>query len=187
MTLVNYKCRICKKKLKKNFCDLGSTPLANSFLKNRKLIKKEKSYPLKVYFCKNCNLPQLPEHVLAKNIFSKYDYFSSYSKSWIEHSKNYVNEIIKDLNLTNKDNICEIASNDGYLLKFFKQKGFNVLGIEPAKNIADLAIKKKIRTVKNFFNYENAKMIKKKYYSQDLIICNNVYAWSPLNPFAFCL
>jgi len=69
-----YKCRICKKKIKNFFCDLGSTPLANSFLKNKYYIKKEKNYPLKVYYCKNCYLPQLPEHVIAKNIFSRYDY-----------------------------------------------------------------------------------------------------------------
>ena len=134
MSLKEFKCRVCKKKLKDYLCDLGHSPLANSFLKNKTLIKKEKYYPLKVYYCKKCFLPQLPEFVLAKKIFQKYDYFSSYSKSWLEHSKKYVNEIIKDIKLSKKDKICEIASNDGYLLQFFKKKGFDVLGIEPAKN-----------------------------------------------------
>ena len=179
MAISNYRCRVCDEKLNDHFCDLGSTPLANSFISNKKLINNEKNYPLKVYFCKKCYLPQLPEHVFAKNIFSNYDYFSSYSNSWIEHSKNYVNEIIKDLNLSKKNNVCEIASNDGYLLQFFKQKGFKVLGIEPAKNVANKAIKKKINTLKIFFNYENAKKIKKKYDLQDLIICNNVFAHVP--------
>ena len=179
MTIRNYRCRVCNKKISDYFCDLGPTPLANSFITNKKLFNKEKNYPLKVYFCKKCYLPQLPEHVFAKNIFSNYDYFSSYSKSWINHSKNYVNEIIKDLNLNKENNICEIASNDGYLLQFFKQKGFKVLGVEPAKNVANKAIKKKINTLKIFFNYKNANKIKKKYGLQDLIICNNVYAHVP--------
>ncbi|MDC1485885.1 methyltransferase domain-containing protein, partial [Pelagibacteraceae bacterium] len=179
MNINGYKCRVCKKKIKNYFCDLGSTPLANSFINNKKLINKEKNYPLKVYFCKKCFLPQIPEHVFAKNIFSNYDYFSSYSKSWIEHSKKYVNETIKDLGLNKKNNICEIASNDGYLLQFFKQKGFEVLGVEPATNIADEAIKKNINTLKIFFNFESAKRIKKKYGLQDLIICNNVFAHVP--------
>jgi 2-polyprenyl-3-methyl-5-hydroxy-6-metoxy-1,4-benzoquinol methylase len=179
MTISNYRCRVCNKKINDYFCDLGSTPLANSFIDNKKLINKEKNFPLKVYFCKKCYLPQLPEHVFAKNIFSDYDYFSSYSKSWIKHSKNYVNEIIKDLNLNKENNICEIASNDGYLLQFFKQKGFKVLGVEPAKNVANKAIKKKINTLKIFFNYKNANRIKKKYGLQDLIICNNVFAHVP--------
>jgi hypothetical protein len=175
----SYKCRVCKKIIKDYFCDLGYTPLANSFLRNKRSIKSEKKYPLKVYYCKNCYLPQLPEHVKAKNIFSKYDYFSSYSESWIKHSKSFVEKIIKK-NILNKNNkICEVASNDGYLLQFFKKKGYEVLGIEPASNVADVAIKKKIPTVKFFFGYKVAKKIKKTYGSQDLIICNNVYAHVP--------
>ena len=179
MSLKKFKCRVCKKKLKDYLCDLGLSPLANSFLKNKTLIKKEKYYPLKVYYCKKCFLPQLPEFVLAKNIFQKYDYFSSYSKSWLEHSKKYVNEIIKDIKLSKKDKICEIASNDGYLLQFFKKKGFDVLGIEPAKNIAAVSVKKKIKTLNYFFNFNNSKKIKKKFGRQNLIICNNVYAHVP--------
>jgi len=174
-----YKCRICKKKIKNFFCDLGSTPLANSFLKNKYYIKKEKNYPLKVYYCKNCYLPQLPEHVIAKNIFSRYDYFSSYSKTWIEHSKNFVDKFLKKNILDKSKKICEIASNDGYLLQFFKNKGYDVLGVEPAINVADVAIKKKIPTLKLFFGYKTAKKIKKNFGAQDLIICNNVYAHVP--------
>ena len=93
MSLKKFKCRVCKKKLKDYLCDLGLSPLANSFLKNKTLIKKEKYYPLKVYYCKKCFLPQLPKYVAPKNIFQNYDYFSSYSKSWVEHSKKYVDEV----------------------------------------------------------------------------------------------
>jgi 2-polyprenyl-3-methyl-5-hydroxy-6-metoxy-1,4-benzoquinol methylase len=174
-----YKCRVCKKKIKDFFCDLGSTPLANSFLKNKNYIKKEKNHPLKVYYCKKCYLPQLPEHIKAENIFSTYDYFSSYSKTWIEHSKNFVNKFLKKYNLDKSKKICEIASNDGYLLQFFKNKGYDVLGIEPATNVADAAIKKKIPTLKLFFGQKTAKKIKKIFGLQDLIICNNVYAHVP--------
>ena len=178
-TLDTCKCRICKRNISNYFCDLGFTPLANSYLKNELSIKKERSYPLKVFYCKSCYLPQLPEHVLVKNIFSNYDYFSSFSKSWIEHSKKFVDKIIKQYALNKNDKICEVASNDGYLLQFFKKKGFEILGIEPAVNIANIAIKKKIPTVKSFFNYKSAKEIKKKYGVQNLIICNNVYAHVP--------
>jgi len=175
----NYKCRVCNKRIIDYFCDLGSTPLANSFLKNKSFIKKEKSFPLKVFYCKNCYLPQLPEHVSVKNIFSNYDYFSSYSESWIEHSRKFVDKVIQKQKLNVNNKICEIASNDGYLLQFFKKKGYEVLGIEPASNVANKALKKKIPTIKLFFGYKSAKIIKKTYGTQDLIICNNVYAHVP--------
>lgn len=178
-TLDTCKCRVCKTRISDYFCDLGLTPLANSFLKNKSFIKKEKNYPLKVFYCKNCFLPQLPEYVLVKKIFSDYDYFSSYSKSWIDHSRKFVDEIIKKQKLTVGNKICEVASNDGYLLQFFKKKGFEILGIEPALNIANKAIEKKIPTVKLFFGYDSAKKIKNIYGTQDLIICNNVYAHVP--------
>ena len=174
-----YKCRVCKKILKNYLCDLGYSPLANSFLKNKNLIKKEKYYPLKVYYCKKCFLPQIPKHVAPKNIFQDYDYFSSYSKSWVEHSKKYVDEIIKELKLNKSKKICEVASNDGYLLQFFKKRGFDVLGIEPAKNVANFAINKKIKTLKYFFGFKSSKKIKNNFGKQDLIICNNVYAHVP--------
>ena len=127
MATKKIKCRVCKKVLKDYLCDLGLSPLANSFSKNKKLIKKEKYYPLKVYYCKNCFLPQIPQHVAPTNIFQDYDYFSSYSKSWLDHSKKYVNEIVKDMQLDKSKKICEIASNDGYLLQFFKKRGLKFL------------------------------------------------------------
>lgn len=172
-----HKCRICKKNTSKVFCDLGYTPLANSYLANLK--KKETYYPLKVFFCKKCKLPQLPEHQSAKRIFTNYDYFSSYSKSWVEHSKKYLFQINKLIKLKKDTKICEIASNDGYLLQFLKKKNFKVLGIEPAKNVADVAIKKGINTEKIFFGSVTSRKIKKKYGQQDLIIANNVLAHVP--------
>ena len=179
----NHKCRICNKNITNVFCDLGYSPLANTYPKSLK--ENEIYYPLKVFFCNRCKLPQLPEHQSAKIIFKKYDYFSSYSSSWIDHSQKYVKEILKFSKFKKDSKICEIASNDGYLLQFFKKKGFTVLGVEPAKNVADVAIKKGINTEKLFFGTLSAKKIKKKYGEQDLIIANNVLAHVP-NILDFC-
>lgn len=171
-------CRICNKKISRTFTNLGKSPLANSYLEKENI--NEKYYPLKVFYCKNCYLPQLPQHFHAKKIFKNYDYFSSYSTSWLNHCKKFVDEVIFDLKLNKKKKICEIASNDGYLLQYFKKKNFCVLGVEPAVNVARVAIKsKKIPTVIKFFGLNNALAIKKKYGFQDLIICNNVLAHVP--------
>ena len=172
-----HKCRICHKNTSVIFSDLGYSPLANTYPKSLK--EKETYYPLKVFFCNKCKLPQLPEHQSAKKIFKEYYYFSSYSSSWIEHSQRYLKEIVKFAKLKKNSKICEIASNDGYLLQFFKEKGFKVLGIEPAKNVADVAINKGINTEKLFFGIVSANRIKKKYGQQDLIIANNVLAHVP--------
>jgi SAM-dependent methyltransferase len=173
------KCRICNKKINDVFCDLGRSPLANSFLKNKQKFKKEKFYPLKVFFCKKCKLPQLPEHAKAQSIFKKYDYFSSFSKSWLKHSENFSQEMIKSLKLDKNSKVCELASNDGYLLQFFQKKNINVLGVEPAKNIAFHAKKLGMKIITDFFSEQLSKKIKKKYGTQNLIICNNVLAHVP--------
>jgi 2-polyprenyl-3-methyl-5-hydroxy-6-metoxy-1,4-benzoquinol methylase len=171
-------CRICNKKISNIFTNLGKSPLANSYLERKGI--KEKYYPLKVFYCKNCYLPQLPQHFYAKKIFKNYDYFSSYSTTWLSHCKKFVDDVIFNLKLNKKNKICEIASNDGYLLQYFKKKNFCVLGVEPAENVAKVAIKcKKIPTIIKFFGLKNALIIKKKYGLQDLIICNNVLAHVP--------
>lgn len=179
--MVKYYCRICKNSLKDTFLDLGYSPLANSYIKKKDLKKREKLLPLKVYSCATCKLIQLPEHETPNNIFSTYDYLSSPSTSWIKHTKTYVEEISKEYFNEHKEKIkvCEIASNDGYLLQFFNKKKFEILGIEPAKNIAKIANKKKIPTICNFFSSKLAKKIKKKSGMFDLIIANNVFAHVP--------
>ena len=180
--MVSYNCRICSSKLVNNFLDLGYSPLANSYLhKKDKNLPKNKNFPLKVYFCKTCKLVQLPEHETPKNIFSDYDYLSSPSISWLKHSQNYVQETTKKFfsNHNKKVKVCEIASNDGYLLQYFDKKKFEILGIEPAKNIAKLANKKNIPTISKFFGAKFAKNLKLKKGSYDLIIGNNVFAHVP--------
>ena len=136
-------CRICKKKIQTVFCDLGHSPLANSYLKKKDLKKKEIYLPLKVFFCKNCYLFQLPNYKNPDAIFKNYDYLSSYSRDWLLHCEKYVNKIVKSLKLTSRSKVCEIASNDGYLLNFFLKKKINPLGIEPSKIAAKISRKKK--------------------------------------------
>ena len=178
------KCRFCQTRVFSNFLNLGKTPLSNSFLKKSQLRKKEKIFPLHAFVCHNCLLVQLEEFENPKNIFSKYVYFSSYSKSWLEHSKNFVEKSIKKFNLTENDQIIEIASNDGYLLQFFKGKKIPVLGIEPAKNVSRIARKRGIPTITKFFGTKTAKQLVNKGIKADLIIANNVLAHVPnLNDF----
>ena len=122
-----YKCRFCSCKITKIFVDLGTMPLSNSFLEYENLNKPEKKFPLKVFVCENCFLVQIPEFETPENIFSKYAYFSSYSKNWLQHVENYVNFISKKNELGGKSLVVELASNDGYLLQFFKKKSIPVL------------------------------------------------------------
>ena len=178
------KCRFCKSKEFSNFLDLGKTPLSNSFLKKTELNKKEKIFPLHAFVCNNCLLVQLKEFENPKKIFSEYAYFSSYSKSWLEHSKKFVDECIKEFGINEKNQVIEIASNDGYLLQYFKKKKIPVLGIEPAKNVANIAKNKGIHTITKFFGIKTANQLVKKGTKGDLIIANNVIAHVPnLNDF----
>ena len=172
------KCKFCKSKLKNVFLDLGKMPLANSNLKKNEL-KNEKKYILKIYVCEKCWLVQTKDVINNKEVFnSEYSYFSSVSSDWLKHAKNFVQNIIKDLNLNYKDFIVEIASNDGYLLKNFKKKGFNYTGIEPTRSTAKIAQKKGIKTIIDFFTLSLAKKISSNKKAK-LIIANNVYAHIP--------
>lgn len=178
------KCRYCGENKFQVFLDLGKTPLANSYLDKVSLNQTEIFYPLCTYLCKNCFLIQLQEYETPKNIFSNYAYFSSYSDSWLQHAKTYTEMMINRFKLNSKNKIVEIASNDGYLLQFFKENNFNVLGIEPASNVADVAKKKGIPTITKFFDIKLAKLLVKEGRKADLIIGNNVLAHVPnLNNF----
>ncbi len=173
----NYQCRFCNYEINKVFVDLGISPLSNSFLKDMNV--KENKYPLKVFVCENCFLVQLPEFETPKNIFSNYAYFSSYSKIWLKHVESYVNMISEKNGLDKNSLVVELASNDGYLLQFFKKKGIPVKGIEPAANIAKVAEDKGIETVVDFFGEKLALECSKKEMKADLIIGNNVLAHVP--------
>lgn len=177
-------CRFCGKKLKHSFCDLGSSPLSNSYLNSSQIKECEGFYPLHAFVCESCYLVQLKVFQSPKNIFSEYAYFSSYSDSWLLHSSSYVHKMMERFYLNDTSQVVEIASNDGYLLQFFKEAGVPVLGVEPAENVADVAIGKGIPTWKSFFGVECAEKLQKEGFGADLIVGNNVLAHVPdLNDF----
>lgn len=178
-------CRFCNNKLKEPFLSLGNSPLANSYLSESNLHKSEIFYPLEVSVCNKCFLVQLEEFETAKNIFSSdYAYFSSFSESWLQHCKNYTQMMIGRFGFNKDSFVVEIASNDGYLLQYFKQHNIPVLGIEPAANTAKAAIKKGIPTDITFFDTPYAKKMTETGKLADVIIGNNVLAHNPnLNDF----
>lgn len=176
-------CRICGENIKKTFVDLGFTPLSNSYLK-KNMLKNEKAFPLHALICKKCLLVQLEEFESPKKIFSDYAYFSSYSKTWLKHAEEYVKKMKKRFSLNSNDLVMEIASNDGYLLQYFKKYNIPVLGVEPAENVAKIAKKRKIPTITKFFGTNLAKELKKSGKQPDLLLGNNVLAHVPkLNDF----
>jgi len=173
-------CRFCNNKVVNDFADLGFSPPSNSFLGKEQLNQSETFYPLKVQVCNSCFLVQVDEYAKHDEIFDKdYIYFSSYSSSWLEHARNYTDMMIKRFNFNHESNVFEIASNDGYLLQYFKEKNINVLGIEPTSNTADVAISKGIETLVRFFGKKLALELQKNNRYADLILGNNVLAHVP--------
>lgn len=177
--MLKYECRFCGTELKHTFVDLGATPLANSYLKAEDLDKAESIFSLHVRVCESCFLVQLPALETPENIFSEYAYFSSYSRTWLEHAKNYCEKMTQRFGLGEKSFVVELASNDGYLLQFFKEKGIGVLGVEPARNVAGVAIEKGIETEVAFFGKATAANLKERGFSADLMAANNVLAHVP--------
>ena len=173
-------CRFCNNKVVNDFADLGFSPPSNSFLSEEQLNQSETFYPLKVQVCSSCFLVQVDEYAKHDEIFDKdYIYFSSYSSSWLEHARNYTDMMIKRFNFNHESNVFEIASNDGYLLQYFKEKNINVLGIEPTSNTADVAISRGIKTMVRFFGKKLALELQKNNSYADLILGNNVLAHVP--------
>jgi SAM-dependent methyltransferase len=166
------------------FADLGSSPLANSYLRAEDLAKAEPFYPLTVYVCGDCFLVQLPESASPESIFSDYAYFSSTSESWIRHAQAYVESISERLSLGPESQVVEIASNDGYLLQWFVERGVPVLGVEPAANVAADAVERGIPTRVAFFGSATANELLAEGLAADLLLGNNVLAHVPdLNDF----
>ena len=178
-------CRFCSAVLEETFADLGMSPISNSFLKAEELNAMEPFYPLHAYVCGACFLVQLDEFESPAKIFGDhYAYFSSYSDSWLDHARRYTEHMIDRFGYGPKSQVIEIASNDGYLLQYFKQRGIPVLGIEPAKNVAAAAISKGIPTLTRFFGAETARDLVGQGTQADLLLGNNVLAHVPdLNDF----
>lgn len=177
-------CRACGAALTHVFADLGASPLANSFLSAEDLERMEPFYPLKAYVCAACLLVQLPAYQSAESIFREYAYFSSYSDSWLEHCRRFAEAAVARFGLGPHSLVVEVASNDGYLLQFFRRSGVRVLGIEPARNIARVAEERGIPTEVEFLGKETARALAHGGRRADLLVANNVLAHVPdLNDF----
>jgi len=173
------RCRFCNNPLQYTFVDLGVSPLANSYLKADQINQMEPFYPLRAYVCELCYLVQLPVFQSSEAIFGDYAYFSSFSDSWLQHAKAYTELMIKRFGFDTENQVIEIASNDGYLLQYFREKGIPVLGIEPAKNVAQAAQDLGIKTLQKFFGLQTAVELAQEQYYADLLIGNNVLAHVP--------
>jgi SAM-dependent methyltransferase len=177
-------CRFCGAPLRHPFVNLGMSPLANAYLRQEQLLGMEPFYPLQLYVCEQCLLVQLDEFESPEQIFSDYAYFSSYSATWLEHARAYSLAITRRLALDRSSQVVEIASNDGYLLQYFVQQGIPALGIEPAANVAEAAVRKGVPTLVKFFGADLARELAAEGMGADLLIGNNVLAHVPrLNDF----
>lgn len=173
-------CRFCKTHLEHVFIDLFHSPASNSFLTKEQLNEPEVFFPLKVYTCHKCFLVQVDEYKKSDAIFdSNYVYFSSYSNSWLAHAKAYTQKMIERFDLDTTSQVVEIASNDGYLLQYFKEQNIPVTGIEPTTNTAEVAISKGIETITDFFGVALAKKLAAKGVKAKLLLGNNVLAHVP--------
>jgi 2-polyprenyl-3-methyl-5-hydroxy-6-metoxy-1,4-benzoquinol methylase len=178
------RCRFCGSSLETTFADLGMSPLSNSYLRPEELNQSEPFYPLHARVCDRCFLVQLEQFECPEKIFTEYAYFSSYSESWLRHARQYAERMTERFRLDRSSLVIEVASNDGYLLQYFRAKSVPVLGIEPAQNVVKAAEKKGIRTLAKFFGTQTARELEAGGRQADLIVCNNVLAHVPdLNDF----
>ncbi len=173
------KCRFCQSRLTTTFADLGATPLSNRFLSADQLAAMEPSYPLHAYVCDECLLVQLEEFESPQAIFGDYAYFSSFSDTWLDHARRYVGTMVDRFDLNRQSHVVEVASNDGYLLQYFVERGIPALGIEPAANVAKKAVAKGIPTEVAFFGVETARRLAGQGRRADLLVGNNVLAHVP--------
>jgi SAM-dependent methyltransferase len=178
-------CRFCGHTLEHTFCDLGMSPLSNSYVPLARARAMEPYYPLHAWVCDRCWLVQLEAFESPQEIFGDYAYFSSYSDSWLEHARRYTAAMVPRLGLGPASQVVEIASNDGYLLQYFHAAGIPVLGIEPAANVAEAARARGVTTRVEFFGERLGRQLADDGLTADLLIGNNVFAHVPdINDFA---
>jgi len=177
-------CRFCRNPIRRTVVDLGMSPLCESYVEAARLDDMEPFYPLHVRICDSCFLVQLRAYVPPEEIFTEYAYFSSYSTSWLEHARRYADMISERLRLGRDKLVVELGSNDGYLLQAFVDRGIPVLGIEPAGNVAEVAVERGVPTEVAFFGADTARRLAAKGRRADLLVANNVLAQVPdLNDF----
>lgn len=177
--MARHRCRFCDEGLDETFVDLGLSPLANSFVPPEQADAAEPAYPLHAFACRACGLVQLPQFEPAANIFDRYLYYSSFSESWLRHAEAYAAEMIAHARLGAASEVIEIASNDGYLLQYFRRAGIRVLGIEPAGGPAAAALAKGIPTLTSYFGRDIAAALHAEGHKPDLIVANNVLPHVP--------
>jgi hypothetical protein len=184
MTEHSFPCRACGLSVRHTFVDLGMSPLCEAYVSADQLNRSEAYYPLHAYVCEHCFLVQLEEFVAPADIFSEYAYFSSYADSWVEHARQYCQAMRARFGLGRASRVIEIASNDGYLLRHFVAAGIPALGVEPAANVARVALAAGIPTVVKFFGRATAAELANEFGRADLLLGNNVLAHVPqLNDF----
>jgi SAM-dependent methyltransferase len=166
-------CPVCSTVMEETFFDLGMVPLCQRYTEAEDLTKGEMYYPLRATVCPRCRYVGLPEYVSADEIFTEYAYFSSYSDSWVDYIRKSVAELTEEFELDSASQVIEMASNDGYLLRFFIERGIPALGIEPAANVAAVANAQGIPTLPEFFNLANAKRLRDEGKSADLLLAYN--------------
>jgi SAM-dependent methyltransferase len=182
--LYDSRCRFCGTPLHYTFVDLGMSPLCESYVSAEQVNQMEPFYPLHVTVCEQCFLVQLEQYVSAEDIFTEYAYFSSYADTWLQHASRYSDLMVERFGLDEKSHVVEVASNDGYLLQYFVEKNIPVLGVEPAANVAKVAIDKGVPTRIEFFGVDSAQRMADEGLHADLIVGNNVLAQVPdLNDF----
>ena len=173
------RCRFCGAALREVFVDLGMQPIANAYLTAADLTRAEPFYPLRLLVCTQCFLVQVEESLSPELLFSDYAYFSSYSDSWLKHAQAYADMAVDRFALNKESRVVEVASNDGYLLRFFATRGVGVLGIDPAANVAAVANANGIPTIVEFFGRTVADRLVAEGTQADLLVGNNVLAHVP--------
>lgn len=173
------RCRLCAAELTHTFVDLGMSPPCESYPTADEVDRREAFYPLHVRVCPSCLLVQLPAYIPAEDIFTNYAYFSSYSDSWVRHAERFVEAAIHRRGLGADSFVVEVASNDGYLLQHCVARGIRSLGIEPAANVAEAAVRKGVATEVTFLGEETGKKIAEVHGKADLVVANNVFAHVP--------
>lgn len=177
VTVPGARCRSCGEASLEPVLSLGQTPLANSLLREEDLGKPEPRFPLELVFCSSCTLVQITETVPPEVLFREYLYFSSFSDTMLAHARALVERVVVERRLRPQALAMEIASNDGYLLQYYQQAGFSVLGIEPAQNVARVAIEQRgIPTLSEFFTLDLARRLAASGQRADVLHANNVLA-----------
>lgn len=172
-------CRLCESDRLVSVLDLGATPPCEKFLAADELDLPEPTFPLHLRLCEDCLMLQIPALITPEETFTEYAYFASYSDSWVQHAKDFVDGAIEKLGLGARSRVVEVASNDGYLLQHLVAAGVPCLGIEPSENVGAAARTRNVPTVSAFLDEEIAAKVRNEHGPADLVVANNVYAHIP--------